>query len=123
MIGRVENLHALVPVTFRLPGRPDISIEFVVDTGFTGELTLPPAAIAALGLPFAYNENVVLATDAHEEVPMHLAIIVWDGDERVARVLAAGSRPLLGTALLAGSELVAQFLQGGLVTIDSILPV
>jgi predicted aspartyl protease len=46
--GSVVELQARVDVRFRLPARPDFSIECVVDTGFEGALTLPPAAIAAL---------------------------------------------------------------------------
>ena len=37
----IDPLHPTVPVTFRLPGYPDLTIEFVVDTGFVGFLTLP----------------------------------------------------------------------------------
>lgn len=51
MTGRVEHLHVLLPVTLRLPNQPELTIEFVVDTGFTGFLTLPPTAVAALRLP------------------------------------------------------------------------
>src|SRR5688572_14510788 len=99
MTGRVENLHAIVPVTFRLPGQPDLSIEFIVDTGFTGELTLPLAAVIALGLPLSYQEAIVLANDTEDEVPVSLVTIVWDGEEREVRVFATGRRPLLGTVL------------------------
>ncbi len=35
-------------------------------------------------------------------------------------VLATGKRPLLGTALLDGYELVIQFIEGGLVIIDEL---
>jgi len=50
--GTVIGLEARVNVTFRLPDRGDMQIEFVVDTGFAGALTLPPAAVEALGLTF-----------------------------------------------------------------------
>lgn len=39
--GYMSSLHALLPVTFRIDGQPGLAIEFVVDTGFTGFLTLP----------------------------------------------------------------------------------
>jgi clan AA aspartic protease len=120
MTGHVDNLHALIPVTFRLPGRPDIAIEFVVDTGYTGNLALPPSAINALGLPFEYDLPASLADDSEILVPVHIATIMWKNAEIEVRVLAMGRRPLLGTALLADSELVAQFAENGLVTIDDI---
>lgn len=120
MIGRIENLHALMNVVFRLPNHPDLSLEFVVDTGFSGELTLPPAAVAAMALPFVYDQAVTLANDSDVEIPVHQAKILWRGSERLVHVFATGNRPLLGTALLAGCELLAQFADNGLVTIDGI---
>jgi clan AA aspartic protease len=120
MIGRMEVRQAMLPVTFRMPGRPDLSVEFVVDTGFTEFLTLPSAAVAALGLPFDYGFRASLADDSEAVVPVHAALIVWNGVQRAVPVLAMGRRPLLGTALLEGCELVAQFADNGLVTVDDI---
>ncbi|MEG3931200.1 MULTISPECIES: hypothetical protein [unclassified Microcoleus] len=53
-------------------------------------------------------------------VAVHEAIILWDGEEREVRVFATGRRPLIGTALLDEQELVIQFTEGGLVTIDEL---
>lgn len=116
--GIVNDRHAIVSIPFRLPSRPDLSIEFVIDTGFTDYLCLPPEAVALLGLPFRYAMPVNLADDRQVVLPVHEAIILWDGEEREVRVLATGRRPLLGTALLEDCELVAQFTEGGLVTIE-----
>ena len=48
MTGNVLHRHAMLPVIFRLPGRPDFTIELVVDTGLTGALALPSSAVAVL---------------------------------------------------------------------------
>jgi clan AA aspartic protease len=120
MTGRVENLHALLPVTFRFPDKPDIAIEFVVDTGYTGYLTLPLAAITTLGLPFEFDLPANLADDSEVLVPVHAATVLWNGAEQITRVLAMGKRPLLGTAMLDSNELVVQFAESGLVTVDSL---
>jgi predicted aspartyl protease len=48
--GQVVELQARIGVIFRLPGQPDLEIECVVDTGFEGALTLPPAAVSALAV-------------------------------------------------------------------------
>jgi clan AA aspartic protease len=116
MTGRVESLHALLPITFRFSDKADIGIEFVVDTGYTGFLSLPAAGVAALELPFEYDLPANLADDSEVLVAVHSAIIVWNGVEQTVRVLALGKRPLLGTALLDGNELVVQFAEYGLVT-------
>lgn len=107
----------MIPVTFRLSGRPDLAIEFVVDTGFTGALTLPLAAVTALGLTFLEDTSANLANDLTVALPVYAATIVWNGAERTVRVNAVGRRPLLGTALLDGNHLAIDFVQGGGVTI------
>lgn len=120
MTGSVRDRHVLLPVTFRLPNHPDLVIEFVVDTGFTGLLTLPSEAVSMMGLPFLHRIPAGLADGSFVEVAVHSAIILWKDEEIEVRVLATGNRPLLGTALLDGSELLAQFQEGGLVTVDEL---
>ena len=117
MTGQVVSLRAILPVTLRLPGQPDLQIEFVIDTGFTGALALPPAAVTAMGLPYLEDTPASLANDQTVTVPVHALTLVWDGVERIVRVLAVGRRPLLGTALLNGNYLGVLFQEGGVVTI------
>ena len=118
--GRVENRQALVAITYRLPDQPDLMIEHVVDTGFTGMLTLPVSAVAAMGLTFDRQERIRLANDGSDQVAFHFATIMWEGQEFVADVIATGTRPLFGTALMDRKELVIQFSDSGLVTIDAL---
>jgi len=120
MTGRVEGRHALLPVTFRVSGQADLTIEFVVDTGFTDYLTLPPAAIAALGLPFLHQVAADLADDSTVQMAVHVATVLWNDAVREVPVLATGRRPLLGTAMLEEQELVAQFRENGLVTVEDL---
>ena len=117
MNGNVFAREARVPVTFRLPSRPALAIEFVVDTGFAGFLTLPLAAVIALNLPWLRDLSANLADDSDVFVSVYLATIVWEGTERNVEVLAMGKRPLLGTLLLDGFRLDAEFNEGGPVRI------
>lgn len=118
--GIVDDGHAIIAIPFRIPNRADFPIEFVIDTGFTDELCLPPEAVALLNLPFKHDMGVNLADNSRVILPVHKAIILWNQEEREARVFATGRRPLVGTALLDGHELVIQFTEGGLVTIDEL---
>ena len=118
--GIVLDMQARVNVVFRLPNHPDIEIDFVVDTGFAGALVLPAAATAMLGLPYLQEMVANLANDDAVKTDVHIATIILEGKERQVAVLAMGKRPLLGTALLAGKELVTQFVENGLVTIDDL---
>ena len=89
-----------------------------MDTGFTGALALPIAAVIALALPYIGEQSANMANDAEVQLSLYAATIIWNGIDQEARVLAIGRRPLLGTALLDGNELLVQFAESGLVTVD-----
>ncbi len=118
--GIVTDRHATVSLTFLLVNATTFPIEFVIDTGFTDHLCPPPEAVNLLRLPFLYHLPVNLADNSSVALPVHQATIFWDGVERDVRVFATGRRPLIGTALLNEQELVIQFTEGGLVTIDEL---
>jgi clan AA aspartic protease len=120
IVGSVHDLQAMVDVTFRLPHQSEITIGFVVDTGFAGALTLPHASILALGLPFLQEMTANLADDNNVKADVHVATIFWNGEEKHVAVLAMGTRPLLGTSLLAGQEVMIQFVEDGLLAIDEL---
>jgi clan AA aspartic protease len=63
----------------------------------------------ALGLPFYQEMFANLADGSHIKVDVHKATILWDGRAVQVAVLAMGRRPLLGTALLDGYNLNADF--------------
>jgi predicted aspartyl protease len=52
--------------------------------------SLPPEALALLGLRFKYAMPVNLADNSRVTLPVHEAIILWNGEEREVRVLATG---------------------------------
>lgn len=118
MQGQVSGHHALVTIAVRLDAQRDLSIEFAVDTGFIGFLALPTAAVRAMNLPFLRRTTANLADDSTIRVSVHTMTIVWDGQEREVEVLATGPRPLVGALLMDGHELLVQYADGGLVTIE-----
>jgi len=120
MNGLVTGHHAIIGVPFRLPSQPDMMIDFVVDTGFVGYLTLPPAAVRLMHLLLLRWIAANLADDSTIYVSVHRATVLWDGDERMVEVLATGARPLLGTLLLEAHQLTAQFTEGGRVAVEAL---
>jgi clan AA aspartic protease len=118
--GRVVNGRPSVHVVFLLPGQPSFGIDFVVDTGFNDYLTLPPQAISAMNLPLYSSVSVRLADNSESLLPIHIATILWDGEEKIVPVLATGLKPLLGTSLLQGLRLEIDFNVNGLVSIYKI---
>jgi clan AA aspartic protease len=90
----------------------------MLDTGFNGYLTLPTALIAALGLPLVGNRQATLADGSVVALDVYRAEVVWDGEIREVLVLAAEGGVLVGTALLYGSRVTVEFLDGGPVLIE-----
>lgn len=108
------NAHreAILRLTVRGPQAQE-EIEAVVDTGFTGFLTLPPPLVAMLDLPFRRLGRAVLADGSETLFEVHEAEVIWDESPRRDFVDAADTDPLVGMALLDGHELTVQVVNGG----------
>ena len=92
-------------------------IEAVIDTGFNGDLTLPPDLIAALALPEATEEEVVLGDGTIRVVQLYVASVVFAEQTRRVFMGKAPTTPLVGTDLLQGFSLRVDFWEGGRVEI------
>jgi clan AA aspartic protease len=77
IIGKFIDKKITLPVNFLLSTDTILSIEFVVDTGFNGYLTLPVNAVGALNLPLFSTIITILADGTHAEIPTHVATIDW----------------------------------------------
>jgi clan AA aspartic protease len=97
---------------------PSLLVEAVVDTGFTGHLTLPSATVEALGLPIIGSAESILADGSLVMEDVCLARVLWHGGERPVRVLVSEATPLLGMALMRGSELRVECVGGGEVSLE-----
>jgi predicted aspartyl protease len=95
-------------------------IDFQIDTGFNNQLALPVTVVATLGMPFEQLIEMVVGDGSSVWVGRHRAVIVWDGQIRIVRVVAMGNQPLVGTALLAGHDLHARFVPGGEIRIEKV---
>jgi clan AA aspartic protease len=119
--GTVVGLQARINVILCLLENSNIEIECIVDTGFEGFLTLPSLVITELGLPYIARIDANLADNSSVAVNVYAVTILWQGIQRDVAVLAMGSRPLIGTALLEDYHLGIDFYDGGTVLVDDIL--
>jgi clan AA aspartic protease len=119
MIGTVSGRRAMVRVPMRPPGNQDLEVEFLLDTGFGGFLAMPLPEVLGLSLPFIRRLPANLADGSQTRVSIYALHIEWNGEPRRVEVLATGKRPLLGTALLDGSIVTIDFIDGGMVTIET----
>ena len=96
------------------------SIEAVIDTGFTGALTLPSSLITTLGLAFRCRQQILLGDGSLALADVYVGTVIWEGRPRIAEIDSADTDPLLGMSLLYGSELRVQVVDGGSVTIEAL---
>lgn len=115
-----ENYEAMISVAVK-NGNSFKSIDAVIDTGFTGFLSLPTAIIMELGLQWSYRDRATLGDGSETVFDVYNAEIVWNGGLREIEIDAAETEPLLGMALLRGYRLQVDTIKGGLVTIETLL--
>ena len=92
-------------------------VEAVIDSGFTGALTLPPALIATLGLRWRSVDRAALADGSTCVFQVYVGKLLWDGKVRSILVAEANTDPLIGMRLLRGHELRMQVRARGKVSI------
>lgn len=117
MRGVVRNNEALLRVTVYGPRRRKQTIEAVIDTGFTGFLTLPPDVINGLGLLWQTTTHGVLADGSACSFESYEGVVMWDRRARQIDVCEFDATPLVGMAMLEGFELNVQVRPRGKVTI------
>jgi clan AA aspartic protease len=120
ILGEFVDGKIVVPVIFCLDISTDLTISFVLDTGFNNCLALPPSAVAALNLQFYSMMTIRLADGSQSLIQTYTAKVRWDGREELVMVLATGTKPLLGTLLMQGFRLTAEFVRSGTVSIEKI---
>ena len=117
IIGHVRERFPRIALSLQGQDQP-IDVEFIVDTGFEGDLTVPPSLMARLDAPLVSYEKVLKADGSARRIPSHEVTVTWDGEQRIVEVLALEGRPLLGTILLDGYLLNAEMTEGGDVSLE-----
>jgi clan AA aspartic protease len=94
------------------------AIDVVIDTGFSGFMSLPISTVNGLGLPVVSQENTQLADGTIKRVDIHAAVVIWDGKARRIEVQTLGIHQLIGMAMLASHDLAIRVQDGGSVSIS-----
>jgi clan AA aspartic protease len=95
-------------------------IQAIIDTGYTGFLTLPSAIITTLGLTWYMQQEGMLGDGSLCMFNVYEASVVWDGQIRTIEINESEAEPLVGMGLLEGYELKIQAVAGGLVIITAL---
>ncbi|MEB3211270.1 MAG: clan AA aspartic protease [Leptolyngbyaceae bacterium] len=95
-------------------------IEAVIDTGFSGHLTLPSAIIQSLTLSWSATDRVTLGDGSEALFDVYAATIRWHGKRREIDVAESETDPLIGMALLYRYRLQIDAIAGGCVSIQAL---
>ena len=111
--------HDEAKIRLKVKGRQgrELEVEAVVDTGYTGALTLPPALIKKLDLRWQTIAHVTLADGSSCIFDVYEGNLDWDGNQRQIAIDEADAAPLVGMRLLRGHELNMHVRARGKVTI------
>jgi len=121
MFGTVNNnCEAIIKVAVGRIGSPKITVDAVIDTGFTSFLSLPLSIITDLGLPWHYRDVGTLGDGSEVIFEIHKAAVIWDGQNQIVDVAASDADPLVGMGLLYGFKLQIEAIKGGTVTIEAL---
>lgn len=96
------------------------SIKAVIDTGFTGDLTLPKTAIDDLGFTLRGFQNVTLGDGSTQYFDMYIGSVIWDGQMRQVEIHVAETDSLIGMGLLEEYKLEMDIRPGSEVRITSL---
>lgn len=96
------------------------SAEAYVDTGFSGDLTLPKAAIERLELSPNDAVNMQIGDGAYATFTTYQATILWRDVLREITVLESEIWPVIGIGLLWQCNLSIDFIPGGNVSITEL---
>lgn len=122
MMYGVVNLRreATLTVVVGNANRQQQVVDTVIDTGFTGFLSLPAAIIATLDLPWSASDIVTLGDGSETLFDLYTATVIWDGQYREIYVAESETDPLLGMSLLYGYRLQVDTIEGGAVKVEAL---
>ena len=117
--GRVtEDLKAKIEIAIRDGDGVWNVLEAVIDTGFNGQLALPDETVQSLGLILHRSRRVTPAIGGTRVVASGNVDVRWNNIPRRARVIQAGTEPLIGMEFLWNHRIVIDAIANGAVSIN-----
>jgi clan AA aspartic protease len=115
-----QNCEATIRLVVSNESKQRQVIDAVIDTGFTGFLTLPLTVINSLNLLLYSREEGTLGDGSTCIFDVYSGLVIWDGEYRYIDVNAAETDPLVGMSLLYGYRMQLDAIEGGMVTIQAL---
>ena len=113
-----QSCEAVLPIVVKNDSSTQI-VDAVIDTGFSGFLTLPADIITALNLTWKGRDIATLGDGTSCIFDVYIAIAIWDGQYRKIDINESETVPLIGMQLLRGYDLQIRIIEGGTVVIEA----
>ena len=113
-----QSCEAILPIVVKNDTRSQL-VDAVIDTGFSGFLTLPFSTIESLDLIWKGRDVATLGDGTSCIFEVYIAVVIWDGQYRTD-INESETIPLIGMQLLRGYDLRIQAIEGGSVTIEAL---
>lgn len=103
----------------QLPGlQGPMDIEFILDTGFDGDLSLPSSFISQIDAAASEFRIIQAVGEKARQAQAFEVLLDWHEEERITEVIILENAPLLGVGLMEGSLLQAEMQTGGEVSLE-----
>ena len=115
------GLEALIAVHIVGISRVFQTVEVVVDTGYTGWMSLPEPIINNIGLEYLGMRQATLADGRTVPTAAYYAGLLWHGQSVDVVIQALNGKPMIGTELLSLCRLTIDWWEGGEVVIEELM--
>ncbi|NJM64292.1 MAG: clan AA aspartic protease [Acaryochloris sp. RU_4_1] len=97
-----RNCEAIIRLAIGNAGSQRQMVDAVIDTGFTGFLTLPFSVLTDLNLRAYRREEGILGDGSTCIFDVYRGLVIWDGELRRIDINESNTEPLVGMSLLYG---------------------
>ncbi len=118
IVGVFNDREARVPLVIGGPDGQEQGVAAIVDTGFSGYLTLPFSVVEALSLDLLGQGEALVGDGTFQVFDLYEARLIWNEEPMIIEVATAETEPLLGMSLIHGHDLRIQAIENGAVTIE-----
>ena len=102
------NRQALIAVALLDTAGQFQTFEFILDTGFDGDLSLPRQTLQRLEVLPEGRLPVELADGSRTTARTWEATALWDGERRTVSIMESEGEPLLGMSLLWQNRIILE---------------
>ncbi len=117
ILGHVRDRFARITLSLRGLDGP-LRVEFLVDTGFDGDLSLPLSLVSRMETSYAASRRVRLADGYESNQDYRQIMLSWDEDTIPIEVLVIETNPLIGVLLMEDYLLQAEMQEEGEVSLE-----